>query len=340
MLSTVTSTASATTGGRTVLDCSVLQANERFEAWAEAVSESFVPLAAKMKSREMASGFQGHLISQSVGQAEIYTVAGSAMSVRRTARSIAQNDPGFIKLGLQLRGYSVISQDGRDAALAPGDFAIYDTTRPYLLDFGESFEMFVVMFPAQLLRFDRRTLATLTASRFSGRRGLGAVTSSFLGEISRQLDAEPLSGGVPLSDAVFDLLSATFAERLGPLATSDDAARRRALTMQLESYIAAHLGDPGLTVASIAAFHNVSVRYLQKLFEQQHETVSGWIRHRRLEQARRDLANPNLADRSVASVGASWGFMDAAGFARAFRSTFGMTPSDFRGAALRPLESA
>lgn len=84
------------------------------------------------------------------------------MVVRRSSRAIAQNDPGFIKLGLQVRGYSVISQDDRDAALAPGDFAIYDTSRPYVLDFAESFEMFVVMFPAELLRFD---FVTNSASR-------------------------------------------------------------------------------------------------------------------------------------------------------------------------------
>ncbi|SJN41642.1 Transcriptional regulator, AraC family [Microbacterium esteraromaticum] len=338
MVSTVVPLGVPAPGGRAVLDCSVLHVNERFEAWTEAVSQSFVPLAAEMKSSRRPAGFQGRLVSQSLGPAEINTVAGSAVSVRRSARSIMKNDPGFIKLGLQLRGYSVISQDDRDAALAPGDFAIYDTTRPYMLDFDESFEMFVVMFPAELLRFDRGTLATLTASRFSGRRGLGAVTSRFLGEISRQLDAEPLSGGLPLSDAVFDLLSATFAERLGPTVRGDEQARRRALTMQVESYMASRLGDPNLTVASVADAHHVSVRYLQKLFEQQHETVSGWIRHRRLEQARRDLGNPALAGRSVASIGTSWGFMDAAGFARAFRGEFGFTPSEFRAASLQLLE--
>ncbi|MEF2977229.1 helix-turn-helix domain-containing protein [Subtercola sp. YIM 133946] len=318
---------------RAVLDCSVLSAPDRFDAWTEAVSQSFVPLTVELKESADGPGFSGSLVSQSLGQAEINTVAGSAVSVRRTVRSIARNNPGFIKLGLQLRGYSVISQDDRDAALAPGDFAIYDTTRPYVLDFDQSFAMFVVMFPAELLRLDRGTLSTLTASRFSGRRGLGAVTSSFLREMSRQLDSQPLSGGIPLSDAVLDLVTATLAERLGLAVATDEASRRRALLMQIESYIVEHLGDASLTVSSIADAHHVSVRYLQKLFERRHETVSGWIRHRRLDQARRDLGNPAQLERSVSAIGASRGFADAAGFSRAFRSEFGLSPSDFRAAA-------
>jgi len=317
---------------RTEMDCAQVGAADRFDAWTEAVAKNFVPLAAARKDRDGAPGFAGRLVSQPLGRAEISTVRGSAVAVHRSAAMIARSDPGHIKLGLQLRGYSVISQDSRDAALAPGDFALYDTTRPYTLDFDDSFVMFVVMFPLEVLRIDRRTLATVTASRFSGRRGLGAVTSSFLGALSRQLDGDSVAGGLPLSDAVFDLLTATLAERIGE-DPDGEASRRRALLLRVEAHIAERLGDPGLTVRGVAEEHHVSLRYLQKLFEGQGETVSGWIRRRRLEQARRDLANPALRGRSVAAVGVSCGFVDAAGFSRAFRAEFGTTPSDFRAGA-------
>lgn len=319
-----TAQAAGRTGDRMVLDCSALQATDRFDAWTEAVNHSFVPLVAQPKERHGAPTFQGRLISQSVGQAEINIVSGSAMSVHRNQRSIARHNPGHIKIGLQLHGYSVISQDDRDAALAPGDFAIYDTTRPYTLDFDSAFAMFVVMVPAELLRIDRRTLATVTASRFSGRRGLGAVTSSMLLEMSRQLNEQPLASGLSLSDAVLDLITATVSERLEPVGGGDDASRRRALRLHVESYIADRLSDPTLTVTAIAAAHNVSVRHLQKLFEEHQTTASAWIRTRRLEQCRRDLGAIGLDRRPISMIGASWGFTDAAAFARAFRAEFGV----------------
>lgn len=318
---------------RSLLDCSELTTLERFDAWTEAVSRSFVPLAADLPDRDDLGLFDGALVSQSLGRAEISTVTGSAVSVRRTSRQIARADPGYIKLGLQLRGYSVIAQDGRDAALAPGDFALYDTSRPYVLDFDASFRMFVVMFPIEALRLNHEQLGTLTASRFSGRRGLGAITSSFLSEMSRQLDADALGHELQLSDAALDLIAVTLSERLDVHnggEPADEAGRRRMLLARIEEHVTSRLGDPALSVSSIAAAHHVSVRYLQKLFEERDETVSGWIRHLRLERARRDLANPALGDRPIALIGASWGFADAASFARAFRTAYGATPREYR----------
>ena len=91
------------------------------------------------------------------------------------------SDPGLIKLGLQLRGYSVVAQDGREAALTPGDFAIYDTSRPYDLYFDDSFRMLVVMFPrgvAAVAPRRHRFAHGLTGLR---RQGLGSLTSTLLG---------------------------------------------------------------------------------------------------------------------------------------------------------------
>lgn len=126
---------------REVFDASLLATTERFDAWKDAVNAAFVPLS--VASPEPGS-FNGSLICQGMGTTHLSEVSGSASQVRRTSREIADNDPGLIKLGLQLRGYSVVAQDGREAALTPGDFAIYDTSRPYDLYFDDSFRMLVV----------------------------------------------------------------------------------------------------------------------------------------------------------------------------------------------------
>jgi AraC-like DNA-binding protein len=320
---------------RSELDCSPLPAADRFDAWTDAVSRSFVPLSA-LADRESRGHFDGRLVSQEFGSTQMAAVAGSAVTVSRSDADIASADPGHIKLGLQLRGYSVISQDGRDAALAPGDFALYDTTRPYTLDFDDTFRMFVVMFPVSSIRMDHDRTRALTASRFSGRQGLGAIMSRFLFAVSDQLQEDSLTGRIELSDAVFDLLTATVAERVDLLESSDDRSQRNALLLRVEAYIAAHLSDPHLSVASIAEAHHVSVRYLQKLFEEHQQTPSGAIRHRRLDQSRRDLADPHQPDQQIAAVGARWGFADATAYARAFRQEFGVTPSEYRAASRPP----
>ncbi|MFF3028786.1 helix-turn-helix domain-containing protein [Microbacterium sp. NPDC057944] len=321
--------------GRVVLDCGDVASAERFDMWTDAVNRSFVPLRAWSADPATRAGFAGKLVAQELGPLSVSSVSGSPVRVSRTRSEIARDDPGHIKLGVQLQGRSVISQDGRDAILLPGDFAVYDTTRPYSVDFDDSFRMLVVMFPLETLRIDRARLRALTASRFSGHEGVSAIASSLLRAFDSALEDGTLRNRMPLSDAVLDMLTAALGERLELVLDSGGDADRRALLTRIEMYIAAHLGDAELTVAQIAAAHHVSVRYLQKLFEGRNDTVSSWIRHRRLDATRRDLSNPSQVGQQIASIGARWGFTDATAFSRAFRTRFGVTPSEYRAEALQ-----
>ena len=82
----------------------------------------------------------------------------------------------------------------------------------------------------------------------------------------------------------------------------------------------------------IAAAHNMSARTLDRLFADQPWSVSGLIRHERLDGVRRDLEDPLLRHRSVAVLAARWGFFDAAHFSRVFRQHYGYPPSQARSA--------
>lgn len=74
----------------------------------------------------------------------------------------------------------------------------------------------------------------------------------------------------------------------------------------------------------------MSLRALHALFEHHEATVSGWIRHRRLERSRRDLADPAQRDVPVSAVATRWGLVNHAHFSRAFRAAYGLSPVDYR----------
>jgi AraC-like DNA-binding protein len=99
---------------------------------------------------------------------------------------------------------------------------------------------------------------------------------------------------------------------------------------RIRAHIDAELASPDLGPASIAARHFISVRHLHALFHEQGTTVSTWIRTRRLERCRRDLADPLLAPVPVAAIGAKWGFVDPAHFSRSFKTAFASAPSEYR----------
>ncbi len=57
---------------------------------------------------------------------------------------------------------------------------------------------------------------------------------------------------------------------------------------------------------------------------------------RSLIQARRDLLDPRLAGRPIASIACACGFGDLSGFNRAFKEAYGVSPKELRPRKPRP----
>lgn len=102
------------------------------------------------------------------------------------------------------------------------------------------------------------------------------------------------------------------------------------LVLRIQSYIVAHLHNSDLTPGAIAAAHHISVSHLHRLFQVDGVTVAAWIRQQRLARACRDLADPTLRTVRVHHIAAQWGFTHHAVFTRAFRTAYGIPPSEYR----------
>lgn len=283
--------------------------------------------------------FRGQIRSVDLGVVQLSKVqCENAFVARRTRKLIAASSSKCLKVAMQLRGTCVLSQGGRQAALAPGDFAIYDTARPYEISGGASFHMEAVIFPRAALQLRQDLLEQLLIRPISGREGVGQLVSGYLRTLARQADDGLNSDSFHLADATLNLLAASFAEQLGDgITTPDDG--KKALLLRIRTYIECRLGDPLLDIGSIAAAHHISVRMLHKLFESEDLTVAGWIRMRRLGHCRRDLADPTLAQRPVSSIAAKWGLTDPGYFSRLFKATYGLSPTDYRAAVQRTTSS-
>lgn len=298
-----------------------------FDEFREAINHGFVPLETGTDDE---SGFRAVMRDGCrLGPITITEVSATAHTVRRTPRAIRTDTGDFFKVGLQTHGYSVLEQDGREALLAPSDFAIYDTTRPYQLSFDDRFRSLVVMFPRSLLQVTPNAISRLTARRIPGDRGIGALLTQYVQSISA-LPQHPVPAvSQHLHDGVLDLLSAALTEQLGDLAPPAET-RLHTERLRITSFIEARLSDPALDTPMVAAAHHVSVRHLQKIFQSDGISVASWIRARRLERCRRDLLDPEFAHLPVAAIGARWGLRDAAHFSRAFKAVHGDTPGSYR----------
>lgn len=139
--------------------------------------------------------------------------------------------------------------------------------------------------------------------------------------------------GSPLVRAeLFDLLVSSFLATF-PLVVDEGpsvgggprgAGLRRAL-----SFIEDHLAEP-LDTITIARAAHVPVRTLQSAFRTELRVgVMAHVRARRLQGARRDLLEADLAEPlTVREIAARWGFAHPARFAEQFRRAFGENPSE------------
>jgi AraC-like DNA-binding protein len=307
-----------------------LPRGQRFDYWKHLLSDTFVPL--EVSSPRGEADFRGRLRGCELGSLRLIEVQAESHTARRTSRLVKAAPAGCYKIGLQLRGTAVLVQDGREATLTPGDFAVYDTDRPYTLELTQH-RMLVLIFPRDMLGLPQPQVAGLTATRLPGEAGgMAALIGPFLGQVAGLLDeADPRGLGVSvrLAGNVVDLLGTVLAERLD-CEPADPGTAHRALMLQITAFIEEHLGEADLAPAQIAAAHHISLRQLHKLFHANGTTVAGWIRQRRLEHCGRDLRDPRYATRSVAAVGARWGYPDPAHFSRLFKATYGVGPRDYR----------
>jgi AraC-like DNA-binding protein len=290
-----------------------------------AVNDSFVPLQVSSAHPDR---FRGVIRSAGVDDVHVTDVRATDHVVERTPELIARGDRPYFKVSLMLAGTGLLVQDEREAVLTPGDLAVYDTSRPYSLVFDEDFRTMVVMFPRHLITLPPDMVGQLTAVRVPGSQGLGLVVAPYLTQLAANMDQLVGSTGARLVHSALDLVTTVLTHELGLDGASADP--HRALMQRIRGYIDRNLASTELGPAAIAAAHFISTRHLHGLFQEQGTTVSTWIRTRRLEQCRRDLIDPVLANRPVAAIAARWGFVDAAHFSRAFKAAFDASPSEFR----------
>jgi AraC-like DNA-binding protein len=272
------------------------------------------------------------IVVGSLGAIEVVRSSSGAGEARRTARHIRESDPDVWQLFVQVRGGLVASHEGVEVRLGPGDLTLTDPSRPSHCKHPAR--------EAVLLRFSRThlpvpppDLAAVVGRRISGRQGIGALLSAVAREIPQHLDD---ASGVRLGSALLDLLAATLTTELDRAGDLPAETRHRALVVRIKAFIEEHLGDADLTATAIAGEHHISVRHLHNIFRAEPMTVAEHIRVRRLDRCRRDLTDPGFAQWQVNTIARRWGFTNAAHFTRAFRSTYGLPPGEFRTAHSQP----
>jgi AraC-like DNA-binding protein len=250
--------------------------------------------------------------------------------VHRTPGLIRRGSSELYRVVLAISGNPRLEQGGRAAQLRPGEFAIYDFARPYELAYDSAVQLAVFGFPRDLLALPPGSADRVTAVPIAADQGAGALASPMLRRVVLDLESYRPASAARLSTVMMDLVTTAVAERAGHAESLQIESRERTLLLRIHAFIEQNLGETDLSPGIVAAAHHVSVRHLHRLFEAQDTTVAAWIRRRRLERCRRDLADPAFIAVPVSAVGGRWGMPDSAHFSRLFRRAYGLPPAEYR----------
>lgn len=292
------------------------------DAWAEACSRNFVPLAVRSGD----DAFAARLASIELGDGVTVTkVASAGSDVIRDHGMLRAHPRDDVLLSIQGRGVGLVCQEGRIATIGRGASALYDASSAYALRFPSTMSELVLQVPRSALGLDSSTLRQITARPIAAGAGsVAAMTAVLCGafdDFGREVLRAP-GGGSTIGHTVVDLLRSTIRSLLDP--TARGAMGRAALTASVRQFIQVNCTDPGLTPAAVAAHHHISIRQLQVLLADGGESPAELIRRSRLDVARGLL----VGGQSVAAAAARAGFEDPGTFTRAFKRAYAMLPSE------------
>jgi AraC-like DNA-binding protein len=309
----------------TVVSTNTVDRSDREGFWHHVLADTFAPVQLEgwADPRDPAA----HLSGTRRGRLLFAELEATPHVHRRTPRQIRQADAMYFQIAILTKGAASLQQDGRLAQVTPGDFVVYENSRPFTWTFSEPWAVTVLSIPSDAVRLTESERRAMSARRLSGRDGLSGVVARFVLDLTRHApdirDAQAERVLAQASDLAIALLAT-------PTNAEFADAQRRTMLDRIKGYIATHFRDPALNPDEIAAAANISTRYLHKLFEGGHETIALYLRGVRLQRARDDLLDPRLTRRSIAAIAHGCGFGDISGFNRVFKAAYGINPSDLR----------
>ncbi|MHA4947558.1 AraC-like ligand-binding domain-containing protein [Micromonospora sp. SD19] len=314
-----------------VVDTTVLPPADRFEFWYALIAQEMAP--AHISSGHL-DNFVAYAQAIDLGRVRMASLRYPSLDSVRSAKLVRRTEGDVYQLALPLTGRSMLIQDRTESPLEAGNhFTLLDTARPHVArhsaDGPGLAHTITVQIPHPSLPVAPDRIRRLLATPLPSHVGVGGLLVHHLRSIAAHPEQYQPAQAEVLGSVALDLLAAAFAQYLDIEDTLSPEARQTTLRARVVDFIDRHLDSDELSPRSVAAVHHISLRSLHRLFEGDSTTVAELIRAKRLEQCRRDLANP-LVRQPIQAIAARWGFRDKAHFSRLFRARYGRSPQAYR----------
>ena len=259
-------------------------------------------------------------------------LASATSSGARVTRVPSANESDDLILTAAVDGRLTLRQGERETVLHAGEMAVTKTREASTCERDPHARSIDLRIPLHVVAPTGRELDIILVSAIAApeplsmlRRYVDGLLDSFGLE-----QAETLNLAVAhVHEIVSYILGAARDGAEAEKARGPAAARLRAI----KADIVEHVCSRELTIVSIAERHQVTPRYVRKLFEGEGVTFSEFVLAQRLARARRLLSDARHDAETISAIAFACGFGDLSYFNRVFRRQYGATPTTVREAA-------
>lgn len=303
--------------------------SERISAWREVFGRTVLrididPLSENFRAAAKAIAWPGF---------GIIHASTSAVHQANSRALIAGDDLSFGWVSSMAGPGWGASQAGRSADLQPGDGVLMSNGEIGSITLPSDCRYTAFCIPRSVIESVVPDVGALLARRTPAENPVLRMLMRYL-EVGRD---EQLLATRELKSAFTNHVGDLLALALGATRDAGELARvrgvRAARLHAMKEDIGRNLERPDLSVNLIAMGHNVTARYVQKLFEGSGSTFTQYVIEQRLSAAYRALKDPTRSGRSISAIAYDCGFTDLSNFNKAFRRRFGCAPTDVRTAA-------
>jgi AraC family transcriptional activator of tynA and feaB len=294
-----------------------LQANERFDYWNAVMSSTFGLTTNRALSD---TPFDGALTAKKLGDTLLTRVTSAPIEYKRKHEG---GDDDHFFLCLTLTTKAELEQSGRQSTQCRGDIVLFNSADPYLYRFPHGDDQIVLSIPRTRLINHLPKPELLVSRTLASQSTLARLAGNMMVELCNTA-APQLRVGERLSGALLEVLSTAFEDAFD-LADLTHSARHYAQLMKAKRFLLDNLEDASLDMTSIAQAVHMSTRALSRLFAIEGTTAIRWLWQQRLHACHSALLKRH--HRSISEVALSFGFTNMTHFSRAFKATYGVSPS-------------
>jgi AraC-like DNA-binding protein len=304
---------------------------ERYDYYRAGAAGELAPVAVHGRS-------PGHLLAvMSVARIgdfaieEVTWASDSEVVPRRTDRLIRASDSECYRIFLSVNDGVRIEQAGNQVSVRARDIGLYDTSRPWQTTHPAGpMRLVMLTFPRGLVPIARDTVRPLVGTVMPRNLPGRSLIAQFLIELTDATASAEQMSDPGLADVLRECTVGLLRQRLGQPNGITPHTRQLLYMARIRDIIRRDHANPALDPDQIAAAAHISPRYLHKIFQDDELTPMQLLKRLRLEQCRRSLQDPALAEKPIKDIICAHGYLRPDQFARDFKQLFGVSPNQVR----------